>query len=80
MPLPATDHRHRLRARTVARCVRRGVTCLVTAVLVTSHAASAAEAKLDAQLPQPVARAKQTDSTTLEHRNKVLALAKLRQH
>lgn len=65
----------------MGRCVRRGVTCLVTAVLVTSHAASASEAKAkpDAQLPQPVARAKQADGDTLERGNKALALAKLRQ-
>ncbi len=63
----------------MAWCVRRGVTCLVTAVLVTSHAASAAEPKPDAQLPQPVTRAKQTDSATLERGNQALALAKLRQ-
>ncbi|MEQ1726822.1 MAG: tetratricopeptide repeat protein [Vicinamibacterales bacterium] len=51
----------------------------MTAVIVASHAASAAEPRPDAQLPQPVTRAKQTDSATLEHGNKVLALAKLRQ-
>ena len=77
MKLPATDHCHHPHRRAVARCVRRGVTCLVTAMLVTAHAA--AEPKLDGQLPQPVTRAKQTDTATLEHGNKVLALAKLRQ-
>lgn len=79
MSLPATDHRHRLHPRAVARCVRRGVTCLVTAVLVTAHVASASEAKSDAQLPQPVTRTKQSEGATLERGNKALALAKLRQ-
>ena len=81
MPFPAADLRQRPHLRAVARCVRRGVTCLVTAVLVTSHAASAAASAPDAPLPQPqpVIRARQAEGATLERGHKALALAKLHQ-
>ncbi len=63
-----------------AQCVRHVVAGLVTAMLaVAPHVAAVSAQEPDRQLPQPVARAKRSESATLERGSKALAVAKLRQ-